>query len=146
MTTLSDISSPEAQDGLQRLLNLLFGIAQQYLAKYSEFFPFAAAVGADGEERMIAAVPDPTNDRPPSADVIDACHEALISTKETIRSGGIASDVRLLPPSEGDALRLDFEHVDGTALVALLSYLQKRGGEIDYGELSIMVGRSRVWA
>jgi hypothetical protein len=96
MTTLSDIASPEAQGDLQELLNTLYGAAQQHMAKRGEFFPFAAGVGFDGDVELIAAVPNLHDDRPPSADVLDACHEALVSKKGALRSGGIVSDVRAI--------------------------------------------------
>jgi hypothetical protein len=94
---------------------------------------------------MTYASPSPDDDQPASADVIDACHDALVSKRDAIRAGAIVSDVRLRPPLEGDALRVDFEHVDGRALVALLQYAQRPGSEIEYGDLSILAGRRRVW-
>jgi hypothetical protein len=145
MTTLSDIASPGAQGDFQELLNTLYGAAQRHMAKRGEFFPFAAAVGLDGEVELIAAVPNLHDDRPPSADVLDACHEALVSKKGALRAGGMVSDVRLLPPLAGDALRIDFEHMDGTAVVALLPYTQRPGSAIEYGDLSIIAGQRRIW-
>ena len=145
MTTLDDIASPEAQADFQELLNALLGSAQHHLAKHGEFFPFAAAVRLDGEVGVVYAMPDADDDRPPSADVIDACREALVSARATNRSAAIVCDVRLRPPSDGDALRLDFEHEDGAALVALLPYSQRPGSAIEYGELAILRGERRIW-
>ena len=77
--------------------------------------------------------------------MIDACREALVSTRGTTRSAAIVCDVRLRPPSDGDALRLDFEHEDGAALVALLPFSQKPGSAIEYSELAILSGKRRIW-
>lgn len=68
------------------------------------------------------------------------CREALISKKDAIRSGAFAS-----APFEGDAIRVDFEHVDGAALAALLHYGQRRGGETEYGDLTLLAGQRRIW-
>jgi hypothetical protein len=145
VTSLDDIASPEAQADFQELLNTLVGSAQQHLAKHGEFFPFAAAVRVDGDVRLVYAMPNPDDDRSPSNDVIDACYEALASARNANRSAAIVCDVRLRPPLDGDALRIDFEHMDGAALVALLPYSEKPGSAIEYGDLSIMAGRHRIW-
>lgn len=64
MTSWRDGASEQAQADLDGLMNVALGFAQQQLAKHGEFFPCAAAVRWDGQIEMIAAPPDPRNDRP----------------------------------------------------------------------------------
>jgi hypothetical protein len=140
-----DIASPEAQDDLDGLLNTMLGFGQQQLAKHGEFFPFGGAIGNDGALEMIAAHPDAHDDRPASADVVDACVAALRSKRDAIRAGAVASDVRVRAPAAGDAIRVDLEHAEGHALTVLLPYTKKWRGKIDYGTIAAHAGEHRIW-
>ena len=145
MSSWRDIASPEAQDDLDGLLNTMLGFGQQQLAQHGEFFPFAAAVGSDGAVEMIAARPHTHDDRPASAEVIDACLATLNSKRDAIRAGAIASDVRVGAPVAGDAIQVDLEHAEGHALTVLLPYAKKRRGKIDYGTITAHAGDHRIW-
>jgi len=57
VTSWRETTSQQAQEDLDALLELTLPFAQQQLAEHGEFFPFAAAVGADGAPRLIAADP-----------------------------------------------------------------------------------------
>lgn len=144
MTSWRDNASAQAQNDLDGLLDAALGFAQQQLETRGEFFPYAAAVGTDGEANMIAAGPD-ADEHPRSADVVDACVAALVSQRDYIRAGAIAADIRL-PDEGGDAIRVELEHADGHALTVLLPYTKKklRRG-VDYGELRAQAGSRRIW-
>jgi len=141
-----DNASTQAQQDLDGLLDAALGFAQQQLATRGEFFPYAAAVGSDGEAEMIAARPDADDENPPSADVIDACVAALVSQRDYIRAGAIVADVRVAELG-GDAIQVDLEHADGHALTVLLPYTKKRLRKgVDYGPMRAQAGRRRIWA
>ena len=144
MTSWRDEASPRAQQQLDELLNVALGFAQQELGKHGEFFPYAAAIGEGGEPELIAVRPAEGGERPASADVIDSCVETLVERRERIQAAAVVADVSA---PDGDAIRVELEHVEGHALAVLLPYSKKRfGGGIDYGELRAQAGRPLVWA
>ena len=145
MSSWREIASIEAQDDLDGLLDAMLGFGQQQLAKYGEFFPFAAAVSRDGDVELIAAPSNPRDNDPLSADVLDACVTALKSKRGAIRAGATASDVQLRSPIEGDAIQVDLEHAEGHALTVVLPYRKKRLGEIDYDTIRAHAGKHRIW-
>lgn len=144
MTSWRDASSPEAQEQLDELLNVVLPFAQQELEKHGEFFPYAAAIGADGEPELIAARPAGGGERPASADVIDACLDALAAKRERIRAAAVVADVRT---ADGDAIRVELEHAEGQAIAVFVPYSKKRFGRgVDYGDLRAQPGRPQVWS
>lgn len=141
-----DSASPRAQQDLDGLLNVALGFAEQQLASHGEFFPYAAAIRADGAAEMIAARPDPDDEHPRSADVIASCIAGLVSRRDDIRAGAIVSDVRLVEAG-GDAIQVDLEHVEGHALTVLLPYAKKRLRKaVRYGPMRAETGHRRIWA
>jgi hypothetical protein len=145
MGSWRESASAETQDDLDELLNVTLGFAQQQLTNHGEFYPYAAAIGADGQAEMIAAQPDPGNYRPNSADVAAACFGALTDKRDTIRAGAVVTDVRM--SDGGDAVRVDLEHADGHALTVLLPYAKKRlSKKIEFGQLQAQAGQRRIWA
>lgn len=143
MSSWRDNASHQAQADLDGLVGAALGFAQQQLDTHGEFFPYAVAIDLDGEAEMIAARPDPDDEHPKSADVIEACVAALISQRDYIRAGAVVADVRL---ADSDAVRVDLEHSEGHALTVLLPYSKKRRRRgIDYGQLRAQTGSVRVW-
>lgn len=141
-----EVASVQAQADLDGLLDVALGFAQQQLATRGEFFPYAAAVGNSGAAEMIAARPDPDDEQPRSADVIDSCVAALVSKRADIRAGAIVADVRSAELG-GDAIQVDLEHAEGHALTVLLPYTKKRLRKtVDYGQMRAQAGRRRIWA
>lgn len=142
MSSWRDIASPQAQNDLDSLVGAVLGFAQQQLAAHGEFFPFAAAVNADGTTEMVA--PDLHDEHPRSADVIDACVAALVSQRDSIRAGAIVADIRL-PDQSSDAIRVDLEHAEGHALTVVLPYAKRRRNKIDYAPIQAHAGHHRIW-
>lgn len=141
-----DTASAQAQADLDGLLDTALAFAQHQLGTRGEFFPYAAAVNSDGATEMVAPRPDPENEQPRSADLIDACIAALVSQREYIRAGAIVADVRAAELG-GDAIQVDLEHAEGHALTVLLPYTTDRLPKgIDYGPLRAQAGRRRIWA
>lgn len=145
MTSWREGASPQAQQDLDGLLNPALGFAQQQLDKYGEFFPYAVVVRADGEVEMVAARPDGSDDRPTSADVMDACRATVAERRNHLRAAAVIADVRL--DEVGDAIRVELEHTEGPALTVLLPYAKKRFGRgLEFGELRAATGSRRIWA
>ncbi|MDQ4044638.1 MAG: hypothetical protein M3173_04215 [Chloroflexota bacterium] len=145
MASWRDNASSQAQQDLDGLLDAALGFAQQQLEARGKFFPYAAAVGTDGQAEMIAARPDPDDEQPRSADVIDACVAALVSQRDYIRAGAVVADVRLADQNS-DAIRVDLEHAEGHVLTVLLPYTKKKlRRDVDYGQIRAQAGTRRIW-
>jgi len=71
MACWRDSTSPQAQDDLDGLLNLVLPLAEQTISKYGEMFPFGAAVTTEGQVVMLGADPG-SGEHPASPDVLAA--------------------------------------------------------------------------
>jgi hypothetical protein len=143
MTSWRETSSQQAQEDLDALLELTLPFAQQQLAEHGEFFPFAAAVGADGAPRLIAADPG-LGERPASTDILDQLVGGLREQAGDIRAAALVADVRV---GESDAARVELEHRDGQAICVLLPYKRRRLRRgVDYGELGAAPAQPRIWS
>ena len=143
MTSWREPTSQQAQEDLDALLELTLPFAQQQLAEHGEFFPFAAAVGADGAPRLIAADPG-LGERPASTDVLDQLVAGLREQAGDIRAAALVADVRV---GESDAARVELEHRDGQAICVLLPYKRRRLRRgVDYGELGAAPAQPRIWS
>jgi hypothetical protein len=142
MTSWRETASQQAQDDLDTLLTLTLPFAQQQLAEHGEFFPFAAAVGADGIPTLISADPS-LGEHPASVDVLNQLVGGLQEQAGNLRAAALVADVRA---GTSDAVRVELEHRDGQAIRALLPYKRKRLRRgIDYGELVAAPGSQRIW-
>jgi hypothetical protein len=126
------------RDELDGLLNHLFGFAVQQIERHGEFFPFAAAVAADGELR--AVLPQMDEEHPQSTDVIDDLYRVLSAKAASgeIRAAGVCVDVLVTLPDTGtktDALRADLEHAADDPVRVFLPYRKKRLRGYEWGEL-----------
>jgi hypothetical protein len=145
MTSWRDTASVQAQEDLDRLLNVALGFARQQLATHGEFFPYAAAIDAEGQAEMVAAGPHPDNEHPRSTAVIESCIAALASQRDHIRASAMVSDVNLIDGS--DAIRVELEHAEGQALTILLPYAKKQlSSRIDYGQIRAQPGQPQIWS
>ncbi len=105
-------ASQQAQDDLDDLMSRAFPFAQQMLAAYGEFFPYAVGLGQSGEVRMFAA--DAGGDeQPPTTEVLHELVDGLRSERDALRAVAVTSDVRVY---DSDAIRVDLEHRDGIAI------------------------------
>ncbi len=143
MTSWRDSASDLAQADLDGLLNTLLPFAQQELEKLGEFFPFGAIVTADGQTRLLGA--DAMQDeRPDSASIISMLLADAQNKRAELRAVGICSDVRV---ADSDAIRVDLEHSEGSAMAVLMPYAKKRFGRgIEYSALQGGVATKQVWA
>jgi len=142
MTSWRDSASDLAQADLDGLLNTLLPFAQQELEKLGEFFPFGAIVTAEGETKLLGA-DEMQEERPDSASILSMLLAKAQNTRGELRAVGICSNVRA---TESDAIKVDLEHSEGTALAVLLPYTQKRFGRgIEYSALQAGAATNQVW-
>jgi hypothetical protein len=142
MTSWRDAASDLAQGDLDGLLNALLPFAQQELEKLGEFFPFGATVTVDGETRLLG-VDAMQEERPESASIISMLLADAENKRDDLRAVGICSDARA---TDSDAIRLDLEHSEGTAIAVLLPYVKKRFGRgIEYSALQASVATNQIW-
>jgi hypothetical protein len=137
-----DTASQRAQDDLDRLLNEALPFAQQMLDKSGEFYPYGAAIGADGQVAMFGADPG-QGEHPKSSDVIAMLVGGLRAKRADLRAAAVVADVRA---GESDAIRVQVEHREGPVLTVLLPYKKKRLGRgIEYGQMRASAAEAQVW-
>ena len=142
MTSWRDSAPDLAQADLDGLLNTLLPFAQQELEKLGEFFPFGAIVTTEGETKLLAADAI-EGERPDSASIISMLLAEAQNKRGELRAVGICSDARA---TDSDAIKVDLDHSEGTALTVLLPYTQKRFGRgIEYSALQAGVATNQVW-
>jgi hypothetical protein len=145
MTSWRASASPRAQRDLPQLLDPSLEFAQQQLERHGEFYPYAVVIASHGRTEMIAPQLDSTDDNPLSNDVIDACRAALIDRRDQLRAVALVSDVNL-PTVGSDAIQVQLEHAEGTALTVHLPYRKRRRlDDIDYRPLRASSGVRIVW-
>jgi hypothetical protein len=142
MASWRDSASEVAQSDLDGLLNTLLPFAQQELEKLGEFFPFGAIVTADGETKLLGA-DEMQDERPDSASIISMLLAAAQDRRPELRAVGICSNVR---STDSDAIRVELDHSEGTALAVLLRYSEKRFGRgIEYAAMEASLAINQVW-
>jgi hypothetical protein len=136
-------ASAEAQDDLDRLVNVALPFAQQMLAEHGEFFPYGIVVENSGEVRMVAAGSGEL-EHPASTVVLQNLIDHLRSERDGLRAIALVSDVC---SRDSDSVKVELEHSDGHALVVVLPYKTKRLRRgVDYGELAGSSGSPQIWS
>ncbi len=114
------------QDDLDSLFDQLIPFAEQTLGKYGELYPFGGALDLDGNFGMHGAQLA-GNDRPLSQELLDILYDGARKNAQRFRAFGVVSDVLLEGGAE--AIRVEAEHRDGTALVTLLPYTRNAAAQ-----------------
>ncbi len=140
MATWRDMTSLEAQDELDRLLNFSIDAATHEVEKRAEFYPFAAVLAKTGETRLIMT--EPLDDHPRSLDILDALYKSLQADSQSIRAAATVSDVKLTDGRDG--VRVELEHEEGTVIAVILPYETQPSG-VQYGHLQASVTERRIW-
>jgi hypothetical protein len=136
----------EPTDEIQEILSFLLPYAERMLNEHGEFYPYAAALGSDGELNEVAT----DDDSPDVAETLLALHEGLRerAAEGAIRASGIAADVTLTDPDSGettDAVQVELDHADADAVDIFVPY-ETEGEGIKFGELVAAEGREPVFA
>jgi hypothetical protein len=142
----------EPTDEIQELLNFLLPYAERMLSQHGEFYPYAAALGSDGELNAVGT--DLDDDSPDVGELLLALHQGLReqAAEGEIRASGIAADVTLTDPDSGettDAVQVELDHVEADAVDIFVPYETEGEGEgegIKFGELVAAEGREPVFA
>jgi hypothetical protein len=143
MSSWREAASPEAQEDLDALLNLVLPFAQQQLADAGGFFPYGAYIGLGGVPEFVAFYSD--SEKPDAAEMFEHAFAALASRRDVSRAAAVAVDVRI-DEGVGDAISIDLEHAEGHAIKVLLPYAKARFGKrIKYGSMSAQAGEHRIW-
>jgi hypothetical protein len=137
----------EPTEEIQELLNFLLPQAERMLNEHGEFYPYAAALDADGE--MSAVPADIETDDPDVGDVLVALHNGLReqAAEGSIRASAIAADVTLTDPDSGettDAVQVELDHADGDPVDIYVPYETEPTG-VKFGELVAAQGREPVF-
>jgi hypothetical protein len=132
---------------LDALLDHLFGFARQQVERHGEFFPFAAAVAANGDLCAVATQMD--EEHPPSTAVLEDLYRILTAEAASgaIRAAGVCADVLVtLPGAEPKtgALRAELEHADDDPVRVFLPYRKKRLRGYEWGELFAQPGERHL--
>ena len=138
----------EPTDEIQELLNFLLPYAERMLNQHGEFYPYAAALGSDGELNAVGT--DLDDDSPDVGEVLLALHQGLReqAAEGAIRASGIAADVTLTDPDSGettDAVQLELDHADADAVDIYVPYVSSGEG-VTFGELVAAAGREPVFS
>jgi hypothetical protein len=136
----------ELEDEIERLLKYLLPFAEAKLNRDGEFYPYAAIVAADGELKTVAAA---GGEQPDAGDLLLALHQELReqAAEGSIRASGIAADVTLTDPDNGettDAVQVELDHVGGDAVDVYVPYETGADG-IEFGDLVAAAGREPVF-
>jgi hypothetical protein len=142
MVSWRDTASDEAQADLDGLLNAVLPFAEQTIAKYGELFPFGASVNTSGDLAMLAADPA-IGEQPASNEVLQMLRQGVQRSLDTTRAVAFVVDVLV----EGsDAIRMEMEHREGTAIVVLAPYTHSRFNKsVTLGQMSVSAAPLQVW-
>jgi hypothetical protein len=142
MTPWRDTASIEGQNDLDGLLNVALPFATQMLEQHGEFFPYAVVLEQSGGARMLGGDPG-KGAHPASADILMLLVEGLRQQRDSLRSVALVCDVRR---AESDAVRVELEHREGTAIAVFLPYHRKRlRRELVFGDLAAGPSSRKVW-
>lgn len=133
---------PASAEALDGLVNVCLPFAHQALQRHGEFYPFGAAVGMDGQSRMLGADRG-VRDRPASQNVLDTLLDAVRLDRDQLKAVAMCSDVRV---SNGDAVRVELEHREGQSIAVLLPYKRRRFGRgVEFQPLQAGAATRRIW-
>ena len=135
----------EPADDLDTLLDHLLQYAVERLEAEGDFHPFAAAIDADGELRMVGM--EPETEEPSPQEIVEQLGASLAAAAERgeIRASAICANVTL-PSEQGDAeaALVQLEHREDDPVDVALPY-ELHGDHIHTGELVAGAGTRRVF-
>jgi hypothetical protein len=136
------------RDECEYLMNSVLPFAEQMLLKHGEFYPYGAALTADGKVAGVGVYDG--REHPPSNDVITLLKEAFIQGAKSgeYTATALIYDVRVILPSSGkksDAIAISLNHQDGYSLIVMLPYEIKQG-RIQFGETFAQKGEADIFA
>lgn len=117
--------SVEAKADCESLLSAVLPFAQQMLDRHSTFYPYGAAMTADGQITSVAA--HDGQEHPASRDALALLKAAFVAgAKEgKFRATALVYDVRVTLPSDGkksDAIAVSLNHRGDYSVIVLFPY------------------------
>jgi hypothetical protein len=118
------------KDDCEALMNSALPFAKQMLDSHGEFYPFGAAMRADGELVSVAGYDG--RERPPSTDVIRMLKDAFIAGAKDgqYKATALVYDVRVALPGtreKSDAIAVSLNHRADYSVIVLFPYKIERG-------------------
>ena len=142
MASWRDSASASAQDDLDGLLSIVLPFAEEMLGKHGEFFPFGGSISSHGHPSLTAAEPG-LGERSSPDRLLASLYEGARTEATTTRAVAFVADVRA---DGSDAVRIELEHLEGVALVALLPYTRGRIKKTPaFGQMSVSRGEPKIW-
>jgi len=138
---------PDAKRESEDLMNAALPLAERMLQEAGEFFPYGAALGADGKVISIAGYDG--REKPPSADVIRLLRQAFVAGGKDgrYRATALVYGVRVkIPETEirSDAIAVALDHKDGYSVVVYLPY-RLAASKVVVGELIAQAGAHEIF-
>jgi len=114
----------------EALMNSVLPFAKQMLDRHGEFYPYGAAMRANGEIVSVAGYEG--HEHPQSNDVIRFLKAAFTAAAKNgqYKATALVYDVRATVPSTGeksDAIAVSLNHRDGYSIVVLFPYKVMNG-------------------
>lgn len=138
MATWREHTSATAQADLDGLLDAALGMAEHTLAERGAFHPFGLVVDRDGRTEVIAV------ESGPAQLAQEHAYQAIAARRKEIRAAAVVTDVSL-PETGGDAIDVQLEHAEGTALSVLEPY-RIVDGDVRPEPLEAHSEQRRIWA
>lgn len=125
------MSTPKEE--CEALIDAILPFAKQTLARYGEFYPYGAAMDAEG--RISAVARYDGDEFPKSTDVIRGLKDVFIMEAKNgkYKATALAYDVRITLPSsseKSDAIAISLNHRDGYSIVVLFPYRMENGSAV----------------
>ena len=132
-------------DDLDALLDHLLHLALEQLEADGDFHPFAAAIGSDGELRIVD--PEPESEEATPEEIVEqlAADLAAAAGRGEIRASAICANVTLPNEAgEAQAALVQLEHREDDPVDIALPY-ELHGDHLHTGELVSGIGKRRVF-
>jgi hypothetical protein len=139
------MATPKAE--CETLMNAAFPFAEKMLREHGEFFPYGAALKANGEIVSVAGYDG--REQPPSTEIIRLIKRAFVQGAKAgqYKATALVYDVKVALPSSGqksDAIAVSLNHRENYSVIVLRPYQLKKG-QLTLGEVFVQKGEADVF-
>lgn len=141
-----NLTTPKAE--CESLMNAALPLAEQLLQKHGEFFPYGAALKANGEIASVAGYDG--REQPPSNDIIRLLKDGFVKAAKSgeYKATALVYDVNVTLPSTGkksDAIAVSLNHRDNYSVTVFFPY-QLSNGQLSFGDVFAQKGEADVFS
>lgn len=141
--------SADVRVDFEKLMNVLFPLAEETLNEHGEFYPVGARMNLDGTVELVASYN--RNERPDSQDAIDMLREGFRQEAKDpgLRATGICYNLRTIPSGQServDAIAISMEHVSGGACTVFQLYGKRPFRKLRLGALYVRGETATIFA